>query len=583
MKRVRYSIEKKVVMGVGIVILLLFAVSLFIYRMAVGLVRQTIYEKMASQTMYSLQSMDTELNHIRRLQIEYLNDRQLVFLVLPDMNITEYERREGLLSMRERMLTITGVSNFVEEGILYLPRSEYKITAYAVNHMSEEDQETVKKMISYADGGIHWDEEGFFSVETGAPRIQSAYLPNYMVVIRYDSEQLKKSLGLLNTTKNSGAFLYNWESEQLVESSQGDAQGRKILEKLLEDGEDHLPKTRRIGVEGRNYLVFVGGDGLLGMFVQYVQEDAVMILVNRFRNMVYVLLGSMFFVAFGFGAYIRQLIHKPVDILLKAFQRIREGNWKERIVHQQKDEFGYLYDGFNEMEEEMDKMIEQVYIQTNLAQRAQMKQLQAQIAPHFLYNSFFILSRRIKRGDYDQARELAGYLGTYFQYLARNESDIVTLKQEILHARSYAAIQGMRFANRIRIDFQELPQSMEGVQVPRLIIQPLLENVFKYGLENKIADGILRVRFQEYEDRLEIRVEDNGEEASDETICEIRESLAHGKQGEITGIYNIHRRLQIFCGKESGLQVSRSDLGGMCIMVLIKRGNGNEVKSFNSR
>lgn len=65
-----------------------------------------------------------------------------------------------------------------------------------------------------------------------------------------------------------------------------------------------------------------------------------------------------------------------MDVLLKAFQRIPEGNWKEHIQHKRQDEFCYLYDGFNQMEDQMGKMIEQVYEQTNLAQRSQMKQLQ---------------------------------------------------------------------------------------------------------------------------------------------------------------------------------------------------------------
>ena len=119
------------------------------------------------------------------------------------------------------------------------------------------------------------------------------------------------------------------------------------------------------------------------------------------------------------------------------------------IRHEGQDEFGQLYDGFNRMKERIGKLIDEVYVQTSLAQRAQLKQLQAQINPHFLYNSFFILSRRIKRGDYDNAVEIAEHLGDYFRFLTRNESDYIPLRREVEHAQSYAAVQAARFVDRI--------------------------------------------------------------------------------------------------------------------------------------
>lgn len=158
------------------------------------------------------------------------------------------------------------------------------------------------------------------------------------------------------------------------------------------------------------------------------------------------------------------------------------------------------------MEDQISRLIDEVYVQTNLAQRAQLKQLQAQINPHFLYNSFFVLSRRVKRHDFENAQELAKHLGNYFQFLARNESDFVMLRQEVEHAKSYAAIQGTRFISRLSIEFGELPVECEGILVPRLILQPLLENAFEHGLENKMKDGILKVSFEEGENEIRIHV-----------------------------------------------------------------------------
>lgn len=221
------------------------------------------------------------------------------------------------------------------------------------------------------------------------------------------------------------------------------------------------------------------------------------------------------------------------------------------------------------MEDQLKQLIEEVYVQKNLAQRAQLKQLQAQINPHFLYNSFFILSRRIKRGDIEGSEEFAKHLGNYFKYLTRDAADDVPLQREVEHATSYAAIQGARFAGRIRVEFGELPKEAAGILVPRLILQPILENAFRYGLENKTEQGLLRIDFRQTEEVLEIVVEDNGEEATDECIEKMKNSLKEDSGAEVTGLINIHRRLQIYFGSEYGIYVERSQIGGVAIKMRI--------------
>ena len=206
-------------------------------------------------------------------------------------------------------------------------------------------------------------------------------------------------------------------------------------------------------------------------------------------------------------------------------------------------------------------------MQKNLAQRAQLKQLQAQINPHFLYNSFFILSRRIRREDIDGAVELAQHLGDYFKYLSRDQSDDIPLSDEVAHARSYAAIQGTRFAGRMRIDFGPLPDAWRGRRVPRLILQPLLENAFKYGLENVSEEGLLRISFAQELGSLLITVEDNGDAQADPAA--MQRALEEAEPDVVSGLSNIHRRLQIYFQGRGGLRIARSALGGISAAIVL--------------
>ena len=223
-------------------------------------------------------------------------------------------------------------------------------------------------------------------------------------------------------------------------------------------------------------------------------------------------------------------------------------------------------------------MIQEVYVQKNLAAQAELKQLQAQISPHFLYNSFFLFSGRVRRGDYEGAEALADYLGTYFRYLARNSSDIVSLSDEMLHAESYARIQESRFSARMKLIWEKLPEEAEKIPVPRLIVQPILENAFKHGLEDREEDGILRVSCRMNQNRVEICVEDNGG-ASEETAEAMRSMLADDYQGEVTGLINVHRRLKGYFKQKGGLFISRGELGGILVKMVLPAEGGKEHAS----
>ena len=123
-----------------------------------------------------------------------------------------------------------------------------------------------------------------------------------------------------------------------------------------------------------------------------------------------------------------------LTLLMDAFNEMKKGNLNSRIHHSSKNEFSYIYEAFNDTEDKLNKLIDEVYVQKNLVQKAQMKQLQAQINPHFLYNSFFILSRRIKREDIEGAEKLSIHLSNYFKYLTRDGADYIMLYQEVVHA-----------------------------------------------------------------------------------------------------------------------------------------------------
>ena len=570
--RWKNSIQTRQVIGFSLIILFMIFSSAALQWGAMKLASRTTYEKMTANAEFFLDTFENEFSHVLQLQMEFFNDRKLPFLESPEVEISEYERREYLLSVTERLQTVTGVSDLVKEGILCLPESGYWITPAGVRRMSEENRELLDYYLSFDTGEMCFDGTDFFIVQTGSSRSVTNGLPRNILILIFSTEEIREDMTGLNTSADTGPFFYFDKENFLLSAGGKEKLEQKIYDSLQKDENGEYLNIQRVKIEGEWYLICVGGQGALGLFVQYSRELPIMSSIYSFRRAMFLIIGVMILMAVFFIIYMRRAIHRPIRILLQAFSDLESGDWSVNIRHEGKDEFGQLYDGFNRMKERIGKLIDEVYVQTNLAQRAQLKQLQAQINPHFLYNSFFILSRRIKRGDYDNAVEIAEHLGDYFRFLTRNESDYIPLRKEVEHAQSYAAVQAARFVDRIRVEFGELPEEAAGILVPRLILQPLLENAFGHGLYNKAEDGLLRISFTQNEEDLFIDVEDNGEELSDEELERLKEMLDGADNGEITGMINIHKRLQYYFHGRGGLRMERSGLGGLKVTVFIHKG-----------
>lgn len=564
----KHSVKTKQFIILSLFILVNVIFSLMIYMGASSSAKNAIYDKMNTQAKFYLEGIDNQIKNIRQLQTEFFTDRKLAFLVYPDVNLSDYERREALLTEEERIQSIRNSSIFIESAELYLPYSNYKITLNGVRNLSLEDEEKIKEYAGYTKKNINYKDNKLFMVSTDRDySVAGQEMPAMLFYIELDVDKIKESLMSFNTIEKSGTFLKENEGEELIESARGEELGESIVEQLDLKNIKELSRIKLIKILKENYLISVSKSEYLGDFIQYYPEKAVLSELEIYKTYLVLYILVTLAVAGAFSVYTDDTVHKPLKKLLTAFEEVNEQNLDKKITHERENEFSYLYDGFNKMTDKIQTLIQEVYINKNLKQRAELKQLQAQINPHFLYNSFFILNRRVSRGDMESAAEFSNYLGVYFKFLTKNESDDVPLGNEVEHARSYTNIQAVRFSNRIHVEFDECPVEFESFLVPRLILQPLIENVFEHGLEDKEENGFLHVFFGSDDAFLTIHVEDNGDSDNEKTVPLMQSLLEHEGEGEITGIKNIHKRLQIYFGETSGLLVGKSVLGGIHLQI----------------
>ena len=487
-------------LGNAIIVLVMTAIFLNAFQLA----REEVYDRMNAQSEYYLETLDAQLENIYNLEINFFYDRRLVFLMEERSSLSDYERRDALLSLEERLQAIQGCSNLIQNIYLFIPNTNYMITPSSAGRMqNEEDWALLDDYMQDNVSGLHINENGMYFLEADRHSISTQNYPSHIVSIILSREEIP--------------------------------------------------------------------------FVQYSKEAPIMYKINRMKTFILAAWLIILAITVSFILYTQRLIHTPMQHLLVAFNRVKKGNFQEHIEEKNNSEFAYLYEGFNEMEDRIQDLIQEVYEQKELKQRAELKQLQEQINPHFLYNSLFSIRSKIYREEYESAEELTELLGRYFRYLTRNAQDYVELSQEVDHAYCYARIQASRFAARMEIRLAELPEEMQKLKVPRLIIQPLLENALEYGLGDKEENGLLAVSYEEKDGRFYIHLEDNGS-VTEEVLEKMRESLQKGanEKGEVTGMINIHRRLQLYYGGMAGLEIKRSVFGGTCVTICLE-GEGKDV------
>lgn len=288
-------------------------------------------------------------------------------------------------------------------------------------------------------------------------------------------------------------------------------------------------------------------------------------------SMIFVICGVLNLIVFIIIWYVKT--YRPLHLLLiDAFSHTESGDLHYRITTTPDSPFASIYASYNHMMEKMEAYVENDLKRQVLVNRANLKQLQAQISPHFIYNSYYVLYRLIKKGDRDISIQLAENLGQFFQYITRNAEDEKRLCDEVEHARSYASIQKIRFRDMLDVEIDPAPEEIANVYVPRLILQPVLENAFKYAYETVCESMRLYLHFEVQSPyQFQILVENSGN-VSDDTVKMIREKLANtDPRMETTALVNIHRRLKIYFQPSSGLEVERSSLGGLLIRMKIQR------------
>lgn len=274
----------------------------------------------------------------------------------------------------------------------------------------------------------------------------------------------------------------------------------------------------------------------------------------------------------------------------------RNGDFSVRFFYPYKDEIGSLSQCFNSMIEEIQSLIrkqEQSIIDLRIERdhvaevqkqkrKAELKALQAQINPHFLYNTLNAITWQVADKGMDDVSLMASSLGKFFRLSLSKGAEIISLADEADHVRSYLSIQGIRYQDKLNYEI-EIPKSVLDCRVLKLILQPLAENSIYHGIKEKKGNGMIRITAEESVSRqsavIRLIVWDNGIGIPKEKLAMINQSLKNGvnSTGEGYGIYNVNERIRLYYGSEYGLSYE-SEAGSFTKAVLTIPAQHQEVE-----
>ncbi|MFC3800780.1 sensor histidine kinase [Cohnella sp. GCM10012308] len=565
----RFTIFTKLMLIFMVVLAPLYLLTLVINNKGAESVRREISQSISSRNDFYRNMLEMEVERLLRVLPEYAADKDLMLLGSIGDSISDYEKFEMISAIQKRIELIKYNSNYIKEVRAYIPLLQRTILSskYETEIRSDEFEALQLKNHIQESPLIYWEGRLFVSMQYPAVVNRKAL---FVVGVEMSVDKLIGTLSEVISVPEGNAALVNLSQNWTISGEKDPAILAALREYFADRRQEKAAGYETLRIGSVPYLIsYTYSPALASYLVSYVPESSMTGPTRKYQLWILGVSVLSLFIVLSFSMSIFRMIHRPLKRLIGAFKLMRTGDIRPIAHPPAQDEFGYLYKAYNETAIHLKTLIQENYEQKIHSQRSELKRLQSQINPHFLYNCFFVLCRLIKSEDLELSYRFCQYVGEYFQFITRNDADQVALGTEFKHAWTYVELQKVCYGERIQVDFEALTPELAHYQVPRLILQPIVENIYKHAVAGMIQGGKLSIHTERSGDDLTIYMEDSGSGLAEQDLDRLNQRLglsAHGIE-DTTGIINVHRRIQIMYGPEYGLRMSRSRLGGLCVAI----------------
>lgn len=559
---IKFSIFQK--MLVLLLILLTSIVTLFYYSTSrsITVIQEELIKASMNRMELFVAQLDSDIEKFDLVSAPMLVDTN-VLDYLYNLDIGHYSLMKNRMLIQEKLSLASASGNWRNDITVYFPQRDESISS---SPSSQYNPEEFENRFS-----LGWSFREDLESGPGFTRtyVKTGYRPanpdDLDVAIRINIYKWSFE-NVLDTYKSghSGHPFFYRIGESLIESRSSNGPSKDDVVSELGERVDGKESGHMISTfDGKVYLVTYYYSQLLEWhLVDSVPLDQIIGPIKQQRLLFGVFSAILLLFGITAASVLYWNVQKPVLRLVHAVQRIKQGDYAYRLPKKTTNEFAFLMRNFNEMATQIQNLIENVLQSRILARDATLKQLQAQIHPHFLYNCLGFIINMTKMGKDRAVMDMAHHLADYYRYTTRMDNQGVRLDEELAFVRTHLDI--LRLRNDTLTYSIEIPGELAGIRIPRLLIQPIVENAIVHGLDDSDYPGRVVIRAAALERHVVLTVEDNGKGLSAEQIQRLHMELAvPAGEYEGCGLWNVHQRLIGHFGPEGGIVIEPSILGGL--------------------
>ena len=294
------------------------------------------------------------------------------------------------------------------------------------------------------------------------------------------------------------------------------------------------------------------------------------VIVSQLTNAMIMLLGMLVILSLSIVISVKKQVEKKtkmIDQLVEAFSAVIDGNLDMHLTINSNNEFEIISESYNLMLSSLKELMQTNHEKARATIISEIKQLESQFNPHFLFNTLENIKFMIKL-DPAAANKMIIALSKLLRYSINNNSSEVSIQEDLEYTHNYLDIQKYRFGQRLNY-ILHIPKELNQCIVPKLLMQPIIENAIKYGFSD-CQHMLVKIEIGIIENKLVIMIHNNGTEIDDQSLSEIRGMLTSPANfSEHSGLYNVNRRIQLMYGESFGLEISSQHHEGTTIRIIL--------------
>ena len=546
---------------------LLLGAVIIITVISLSYTRQSVFENSSLYTQTIIQQMNQNIDSY----IDYMENTS--YLVSSNEDVQKYlfgdtadpEARDRILSQFETILDsrsdILNLGIIAENGRMLINNGQHLtnqdldihsqewytnalegresvyLTSSHVQHIISGERPwviTLSRGIRNKEMGTGQEKEGVFFIDL-----------NYSAISELCDQSMVGNQGYAFIVDADGNIVYHPQQQQLYNELQ-----TENIDLVMNAGSDIV--TWGAGINKKMYSIS-RSEKTGWTVVDCVRVEELLRRSNEAQS-IYVLVAiGLMAVALFFSRFVAKSITLPIQRLCDSMERVQEGDFSvSDIVVDSENEIGSLTKSFNVMTQRIHELMAQNIREQEAKRKSELKALQSQINPHFLYNTLDSIIWMAEGKKNEEVVLMTASLARLLRQSISNEDELVSIGQEIEYARGYLTIQKMRYKDKLEF-WIEVEPSILNIRLIKLVLQPVIENAIYHGLKYKESRGLLLVKGFMKNGNAVLQVIDDGVGMDQETLDHIYERHKVDYHSNGVGIYNVQKRLQLYYGNEYGI------------------------------